>query len=224
MISDDRIVESLYVTVGYVVAAAIVINIAYIIRNWRNPSDIMPTFFFTFTFVGSICLIVALHRWFGLPFPYERTGLYLIPLATMNVVLAGLFIASRSRARPISWIWFGYLAVLLVQYGNEVKIDRYQEWDFDAGTKRTILQLQRIHQARPGARVHLGASWVFEPSVEFYRKVWRLDWLDPVTREGPEGQYDYYYLTDEDKKVMLKMNLITLYEDPVSKAVLAAAK
>jgi len=70
--------------------------------------------------------------------------------------------------------------------------------------------------------VRLGVNWQFQSALEFYRAKDRLDWLEPVTRDGPDGAYDYYVLLPEDAVVVKKRGLKLLYRDPVSEAVLAA--
>jgi hypothetical protein len=41
--------------------------------------------------------------------------------------------------------------------------------------------------------IRLGIDWWFAPTINFYRVTQDLIWLEPVTRKGLEGEYDYYY-------------------------------
>ena len=74
-------------------------------------------------------------------------------------------------------------------------------------TKNAIRELTTYHiKAEPQKNnIKLGISWLFEPTINFYRKTWHLDWLLPVDRNGPELSDDYYYVfqADTDK---IKLN------------------
>ena len=57
--------------------------------------------------------------------------------------------------------------------------------------------------------------------MNFYRRMYRLGWLEPLTRDGPEGTYDYYVLLKEQAPLVRKLRLSVLYRDPVSGEILA---
>ena len=46
--------------------------------------------------------------------------------------------------------------------------------------------------------VTLGITWLFEPTVNYYRLTRGLTWLNPVTRNGPSIAADYYYVMRDD--------------------------
>ena len=63
---------------------------------------------------------------------------------------------------------------------------------------------------------------MYEASVLYYARAQHLDWLAPVTREDPRsGDFDYYYLVQEDQALVAQRGLTVLYRDPVSLAILA---
>jgi len=71
----------------------------------------------------------------------------------------------------------------------------------------------------------MGISWVYETGATYYARVLHMDWLAPVTREDPgSGDFDYYYLKEEDQGLVAQKGLVVLYRDPVSHAVLARRK
>ena len=73
-----------------------------------------------------------------------------------------------------------------------------------------ILETDYKTHAKPGAQISLGISWIFEPTINFYRQTRKLDWLKEVNRDGYTGSYDYYYVEkdsvfiDTTKKVVVK--------------------
>jgi hypothetical protein len=46
-------------------------------------------------------------------------------------------------------------------------------------------------------------------------------WVPPVTREGPDGDYDYYVLTEFEQERVARYGLHIVYRGAVSGTVLA---
>jgi hypothetical protein len=177
---------------------------------------------FPLTLAGSVAALVALHLAVGLPYPYERTGIYLLPLMTLTVACGmevGWKILSRSA---LLFLW-----LITVQYVLELKSGWYEEWRFDAGTRRAIEALKGFHADDRSVTVgaasrRLGISWVYQDSVSYYARLWHMNWLAPPTRDDPrEADFDFYYLRDEDQSLLAQRGLVILYRDPISNAVLA---
>jgi hypothetical protein len=81
-----------------------------------------------------------------------------------------------------------------------------------------LVQRQQEH---PRPRVRAGIHWMLEPSMNFYRRIWKLDWLAPLHRKGADGGFDVYVLLSENASLVQKRNLRVLYTDKVSGVVLA---
>jgi len=177
------------------------------------------------TFMASLAALVALHFLIGLLYPHERTGLYLIPFATITIGLSRqmwLDVVKLKFARPV---WSAavclFLAAMVFQYVLELKVNRYEEWTFDAGTKRVLMKLDE-HRREQNQPERLGVSWVLDQSVNWYRVVYGWNWLLPVTRADPRtNSFDSYYLTQDDFDVIRQKALNVVYTDLVSGAVLA---
>jgi hypothetical protein len=69
--------------------------------------------------------------------------------------------------------------------------------------------------------VHLGVSWVFAESMDFYRRARRLDRLAPVTRATPECFYQFYYVLTQDFPPLRELGARELFRN--AWGVLAAA-
>ncbi|MGB9606878.1 MAG: hypothetical protein ACPL88_13470, partial [Bryobacteraceae bacterium] len=166
-----------------------------------------------------------------LKYPVDRTALYWIPLWTL-LALTLVALANRGPAktvpagsriarRLVSVSLATCLGVAVAQYVLQFDTRYYAQWRYDAGTK----QMMRIMVARAGShparRVRVGASWMLEPSLNFYRQRYRLTWMDKVTRDGPRGDFDYYLLIGEDTALVSEKGLAALYRHPLSGAVLA---
>ncbi|MGI8745942.1 MAG: hypothetical protein ACR2NN_25850 [Bryobacteraceae bacterium] len=204
------------VTVPAILCGILGCSFYYRSPHWRG------ILLFQIALLGNVLALFVLHTLFGVPFPYERTGIYFIPLITMTVFLGTLGFERSPRLKWLAAVILLYLCAVVFQYVLELKSNRYEQWTFDAGTKRVLNLLSRL--PRPDSRrCRLGISWVYEPSINYYRGLNKMDWLEPVTRAGPRSEkFDYYYLTDEDRAVLEALQLRSVYVDAVSHAVLAA--
>ena len=142
-------------------------------------------------------------------------------------MLAALALWKRVEDRR--WLSRALLAPLLpvallcvVQFTLQFQTSHYGQWRYDAGTRELVGRIRRLHRVHADKPVRLGISWVLEPSINFYRKMYRLGWMAPVTRDGPKGRYDYYVLLPLETSLVKEMGLSVLYRDPLSEAVLAA--
>ncbi|MEP6539283.1 MAG: hypothetical protein ABJF23_28360 [Bryobacteraceae bacterium] len=155
----------------------------------------------------TLLLLVVAHYGGHLLYPELRTGLYLCPLFTLVYLLA-------LRDRNVWWrlpLW-----LLVGLYALEWNTAHYAEWKFDAGTKRISAMLRDRHARR------VGASWELEPALNYYRVRNRMDGMEPVLRNSPDGEYDYYVLLPSDYGVISRRRLKEVYRDPLSEVVLAA--
>lgn len=157
--------------------------------------------------------LLAAHWIFALVFPIDRTGIYLIPLVTLAAVAAaaGPLLPRAFRSA---------LVLFLVLFAAAFHTTYYRDWPYCRPLKR---MLALAAAARPsGATVRLGGSFVFEPSLNFYRDTQHLTWYEPVLRADPNAPTDFYFLFDQDLGVVDRNHLRVLFEDPVSQATLAA--
>lgn len=162
----------------------------------------------------AVGMLIATNRLFQAPYPYYRTGLYLIPLFVLTALM--LWVSIR-KCRVLSLLTGLPLAAValfcLVRFMAEFQVTRYSEWGFDAATKRIVHLIRERQAKQPRGSVRVGGSWMLEPGINFYRRLYKLDWMQPVIRKTPDGSYDYYVLTDEDAHLIGKLGLTVLYLD-----------
>ena len=166
------------------------------------------------TVIGSAVLLVCAHWAVGLPYPQDRTGLYFVPSATLSAF------ALSGRA-TVLWrkIILTALIVVAAGYAAEWNTSSFLVWRYDADTKRIFEVLEK--SPRPAAQVLLGASWVLEPSLNFYRVLRHADWLAQVRRDGFGGSRQFYVVAPDDRGVIRRRGLRVIYRGPVSGTVLA---
>jgi hypothetical protein len=183
-------------------------------RPGENGPDLTACFF-ALAFSTAVVLIVTAHWLLGAPYPLMRTALYFVPL----VVLAIFSIAYRYRdVRPVGYSAAAVGVVCLMAFLFQVNVSYYAEWRFDAGTKR-IVKFIRSH-TDPGKRLVVRASWVLEPSLNFYRLRYRLNW-QPVDRSGLEKPGDIIVVTQENQASIGRLGLQVIYKDALSGTVVA---
>lgn len=127
-------------------------------------------------------------------------------------------------AEPTGCGWRAGTALLTLHGWRAINWTHSLSWKYDAETKAMIGDLTERHASNSESKVTLGVSWVFEPSVNYYRVTRRLSWLAPVTREGLLGGFDYYYYLDyrhDDRDALKGKPLVTLKTYPLTGAVFA---
>jgi hypothetical protein len=172
----------------------------------------------------ALLMIVASRYWFAQPYPEMRTVLYWIPLFG----LAGLAMVKKlltgSRAQRVAAApAIAFLALCAVQFATQFNTRYYAEWAYCAATKDMMEIVRAQHAAKADARVRVGASWELEPGINFYRAMWQLEWIDPVFRESPDADYDYYLLLRDDASLIERRRLKLLLKDDLSHSALAKA-
>ena len=151
-----------------------------------------------------------------MPYPSDRTGLYFLPLAgSALAVLAKQ--APRIPAVAATVLGTLITAHYLVQWNTS----SFYVWRYEADSKR-ILDTIASAPRRAKAIVRVGISWQLEPAFNFYRTVRRWTWLTPFDRSGPDGDYNYYVLIANDRPLIARLALRSIYSGPVSGTVLAA--
>lgn len=161
-----------------------------------------------------LAMMLANHLLFDVPYLLSRTAIFLVPLFTLAVML---LIARPERPLAFPALAFAVWAVGMFAAGFSV--DHYGEWKYDRNTKTVMRMLQQQNGAE--REVRMGVHWQFEPSVNFYRRLYRLDWLKPVDRSGPDGDFDYYYLGYTDTGLVEKRGLRPLLTDAEAQVIFA---
>jgi hypothetical protein len=170
----------------------------------------------------ALAMILTSRYVFARPYPEMRTALYWIPLfglaalALMKKLLAG----ARSQQIGAALV-AAALSLCVVQFATQFNTRYFAEWAYCAATKDMMQIIRTQHAATPGARVRVGANWELEPGINFYRAMWQLTWMDPVFRESPDADYDYYMLLRDDVSLIERRRLKLLLKDDLSQSALA---
>jgi hypothetical protein len=162
--------------------------------------------------LGVLVLILGLaaglpvleHRLFGTLFPVERGGLPYVPLYAFTLLSA--FSAMRSDpGRGWAEYFMPMLAASMTVFLGWYFARGFSErsscaWWEDAHNREVLEQIGRDRARHPPAHpVRLRATWIMEPSLNFYRVTRGYSWLMPITREPlTRAGADYIYGYERD--------------------------
>jgi hypothetical protein len=175
----------------------------------------------------AVCLasVETQHLLFGTPFLTGRAALFLLPLFGLSLVFACDALLERTKSK-----WAGILAASalgLLAAGHtaaSVNVTHTHSWAYDADTKTMMEDLRSFAADRPlpPRKLRLGSEWIYQPTVNYYLVRFHLDWLEPMTRRGFEGIFDFYFYDRSDREGRLKgLTLTVLHEYPFTNRVLA---
>ncbi len=157
------------------------------------------------------------HGYFG-----GRRLLFTLPLLSISgVQWIRWLMRERGPFRAIGWIGSAALGILLLNFALEYNLRSYYGWEFDAGTQQAVRVLEQAHARASQGDVRLASTWFLNESLNFYRRVNKLDWLAEVTRDSPVCFYDYYYVVADDLGSLGPFGVRELYRDHTARTVLA---
>ena len=168
--------------------------------------------------VFSAFLLVLAHMITGLPYPEDRTGLYFVPLSLLCVTALLKLWEDRLPA-PAWWASVAVCGLLVIAFALQIQLSSFRVWRYDADTERIFSLIEK--RSSGNGPIRLGVSWVLEPALNFYRVTHGANWLEPVRRDGFDGDRQYYLVTEEDRGEMTRLGLKEIYRGPVSGTVLA---
>lgn len=161
----------------------------------------------------AITAMLALFSYgLGMPFPYRRTGLYLVPLLTW-LAAAALSRLPRPAMASVGMLWIAWLSA-------NWDLRYYDEWIMDAGNRDIMQYVRRLIPAEGTKR--LGATFPLDHGLRFYKNIWHLDWLDiPKGNKAADGTFDIHVIGEEEQPVIANRGLITRYQHALSKVSVA---
>jgi hypothetical protein len=164
---------------------------------------------------------VLQHHLIGTLYIIERAVLFVFVLFLLIVV----FLINEFSKRGSKWFFVGYpLAVIsLVHLFCSANFKYVYDWKEDCETKEMLLDLERIKdQPESKYNVMIGIPLFFESSINYYRTVNGLNWLNQVSRAN-ELNYinDYFFITEKQYLLADKDSLELIKTYPITKNVLA---
>jgi hypothetical protein len=181
----------------------------------KNKRQLIPFATLVIAFVG----IMLAHWFLGLNYPADRTCLYFIILAAVSWAIAG----DSFKNRWVQTLWLLTMVVLVIQFSTQLQTRFFEFWQLEQDDKLIATLIQQASAGKPENSVTVSASWMHQPSLEFYRRYLHITALKPVERYDPAPLtgFDFYLLSWGDVDRAKEANLRTIFSDPDAQVILA---
>ncbi|MGH9627110.1 MAG: glycosyltransferase family 39 protein [Bryobacteraceae bacterium] len=175
--------------------------------------------------IASVATLSLLHWTMNVPLPVARTGLYLIPIFSLSLLV--LLKLAWNWAPQLRWLtglgWIFMLALVIV-YGSQIPARHYAEWQYDSSNREVIQRLasnKAVRYPKVNDGITVASNWMLEPGLNFYRELYGLAWMEPITRAEIGSGFDYYVLLEENREAVKRLDLQIIFEDAFSGVILA---
>ena len=177
------------------------------------------------TLVLTLLLLVGAHVWLDVPYPFARTGLYLIPffVLAMAALVQKLRQSERAGQPVLATVLLAMLSLSVGRFATELNVAYYYEWRYDAGTRAIFEIIARWPRAGEGGTVDVAAQqWLFSPSLNFYRVARHNHRVAQIGDgwDSEQGHHDFYVVAPGTDLERARRKGEVVYIDPVSGVVL----
>jgi hypothetical protein len=174
----------------------------------KDRRKLIPLLTLAITLLG----LMLAHRLFGLNYPADRTCLYFILLTAIAWAIAG----DVFKNRFVRAAWLLPAVLLLMQFSTQLQMQYFQFWRVEAQDKLIAGLIQKASAGKPENSMAISASWMHQPSLEFYRRYLHITALKPVERldPAPLTGFDFYVLSWGDVDRANETTLRTVFDDP----------
>lgn len=196
--------EPLIVTTiqAIILSALIIYSLVLICKLFKNTFSRTDRNGAIFTvFLWSIVVInCIMHVLVKSPFINDRFALFIVPLFMFVLIFLLEWLISSGIAMKVAGYAFAVsiAAAMGYHFSRCANSTHTMNWRYDASTKTMLNDLIADKERSGKATVHLGATWLFEPGINFYRVTRKLDWLQEITRDGLKQGDDYLYVEKGD--------------------------
>lgn len=152
----------------------------------------------------------------------ERFAMFLVPLFFLSLINALVFFwEDYFILKTISSV-FALVTIVVIALicKSSLNTSYTYNWQYDADTKKLLNDLSFVQKLENRNSFNLGITWLFEPTINFYRETKKLYWLAPVNRDGVKGDYDFYYVHESEYEGLEKTNKLFIKNYSISKATL----
>ncbi len=147
--------------------------------------------------VNALIILISLasiiqHFLFHTDFLSGRFALFLVPLLLLNIGFLVNYLITVNYKKIVLFV----IALLAISsaynFYSHFNMNSNSEWAYDANTKKAMQQLTKQHQVSDS--ISLGVSWELEPTCNFYRTLWKLNWVKPIERYSLKNNSNFYYV------------------------------
>ena len=172
----------------------------------------------------SVALIVALHFAAKMAYPYTRYCLYLVPLFTIGVLLAGREMCARFDGFALRAAGLVVCFLLIFDYAASLNTKYLRYQSFDAVSRDLFFAIEKDAKSRGLKNAKVGGTWWYEPEFNFYRVRYHSEWAGPYdvkdrsyfweTPNGLKpGDYDYFVFVPASDPGLPASRTVTIFQD-----------
>jgi hypothetical protein len=130
--------------------------------------------------------------------------------------------AGGKRQRRVASAGIAVLCLLSLHFTLQFSLYSYYGRESDAALRTIMNLIRQRHAAEPGQPVTLAADGFAKQNLDFYRRMYEMDWAAQVPEEDRGCEADYYYLSAERfGRIAGDFGLRAIYRDGVARAALA---
>ncbi len=211
-----------YSIITIILVIALIVSISEFIKNKFYITKTPALIILLILFISAFSTIIQNYL-FKNEFLTHRTALFYIPLFWLTTIFALHFLIKIKIVKFIPYLFIIFLITALSYHlWHTMSVSFTMDWKYDARTNEMIVDLEKeVNQSqKENQTVNLGINWLFEPTINFYRKTKNLKWLNKVNRDGFEDNFDYYYILEKDYETIKDYNHVIIKKYPVSKSLL----
>ena len=136
----------------------------------------------------------------GTKLPIRRYGLLFVPMFMFCFCFLSAFLFRQKKLKIISlFLVYGLALACSFHTFSAFSANTYLDWIYEKETRNVMKIFEKdVLLTKPSYPVTLGITWLFEPTVNFYRQTDGLSWLNQVNRDGPSIKADYYCIFKDD--------------------------
>ncbi len=199
--------ELFWIKIRQIIVAIFVIAIVYQIF-YKKYSPLLKITAVLFLMVSASILQ---HYLFDVLYPLGRTSLIFIPLFALLVYFFLSDIYNKFFSKQYLKVIYNLSTLLLLclplgwHFINNINLKYTKDWKYDSCTKDMIQNIIGQHKTSiyEGKTISISNTWLFEPSINYYRFLYSMDYLSPANRNGIDKNTDFIYCTKEEKENLI---------------------
>jgi hypothetical protein len=136
----------------------------------------------------TLLLLAVAHAAIRMKLPIERTGMYLVPMFGLALLSAG---SALRELAPHTRSWIGssaqafagvVVALVCVVWGWEFQTERCRPCAHERDLRAVFDHAIAGHDPASKTRLRIGANWVLAPSLNFYRELRGVDYVERIRK------------------------------------------
>ena len=159
---------------------------------------------------------VIQHYVFGALYPIARTALIYIPLFALFIYFFLENLALKSIVKYPIKKTMNVLSVAVIclplsfHLVKKLNTKYVFEWNYEANTKAAMQEIVKQHQSMPYKKSTISNTWLYEPAINYYRKLYDMSYLQTADRNGVNAATDFIYCGDEEKQRLVIQDFVVL--------------